>query len=207
MTPFVRRRRPVTPPLDCGCRPSADMVRGRSPGRSYNRRRPSPPTDSDTDADTETDYNVVMANHPTSVRFRSDVVRRLEEWVAAHDGSSLSSATNLLVDEALRMDQHRDIVFRAGPTGRRAGLAGGPDVWEVIRSVRTARAAEPDAPEPDVIDVVAANSSLPHRMVRAAIDYWSAYPEEIDAEIDANDEAERRAAEMIRRERELLGHA
>lgn len=27
------------------------------------------------------------------------------------------------------MDEHPGIVFRSGPAGRRAGLAGGPDIW------------------------------------------------------------------------------
>lgn len=27
---------------------------------------------------------------------------------------------------------HPDIVFRDGPSGRRAGIVGGPDVWEVV---------------------------------------------------------------------------
>jgi len=37
-----------------------------------------------------------------------------------------------LVDEGMRMEDHPGIGFRDGPTGRRAGLASGPDVWEVI---------------------------------------------------------------------------
>jgi hypothetical protein len=41
-----------------------------------------------------------------------------------------------LVDEGVRMEEHLGIVFRDGPTGRRAGLAGGPDVWEVIVVLR-----------------------------------------------------------------------
>ncbi len=30
------------------------------------------------------------------------------------------------------MAEHPGVVFRDGPTGRRAGLAAGPDVWEII---------------------------------------------------------------------------
>jgi hypothetical protein len=44
----------------------------------------------------------------------------------------MSSVTNLFVDEALRAEEHPGITFRPGPTGRRAGIVGGPDVWEVI---------------------------------------------------------------------------
>ena len=44
----------------------------------------------------------------------------------------------------MRMTEHPGVVFREGPTGRRAGLVGGADVWEVVRAVKSARAAEPD---------------------------------------------------------------
>jgi hypothetical protein len=30
------------------------------------------------------------------------------------------------------MEEHPGIAFRDGPSGRRAALAGGPDVWEAI---------------------------------------------------------------------------
>ena len=35
-------------------------------------------------------------------------------------------------EEGARRDEHPLITFRDGPTGRRAGLVGGPDVWEVV---------------------------------------------------------------------------
>jgi hypothetical protein len=79
----------------------------------------------------------------TPVRFDRAVAERLSAFVVANPGMSLSSAANRLVDEALRMSEHPGIVFRPGPTGRRAGLAGGPDVWEVVRAVKSARAALP----------------------------------------------------------------
>ena len=48
------------------------------------------------------------------------------------------------MDEALRTEEHPGITFRAGPTGRRAGLVGGPDVWEVIDTLLIVRDAEPE---------------------------------------------------------------
>jgi hypothetical protein len=30
------------------------------------------------------------------------------------------------------------VIYRDGPTGRRAGLAGGPDIWEIVRAVTEA---------------------------------------------------------------------
>lgn len=118
---------------------------------------------------------------PRSVRFDAGVETRLASYVARHPGLSSSSVAARLVDEGLRMDEHPGVAFREGPIGRRATLVGGPDVWEVIRAVQSARTAEPDLSEGDLIDLVAANTGLPSRLVRTAIAYWAAYPQEIEA--------------------------
>ena len=141
---------------------------------------------------------------PTPVRFDTDVARRLASFASAHLGLSLSAAANLLVDEGLRMAEHPGVVFRDGPTGRRAGLAGGPDVWEVVRAVRSARDAEPELADDEVLAVVVANTGVPLRLVRTAVTYWASYPTEIDAEIAVADHAEVAAEEAWRRERDLL---
>jgi len=138
------------------------------------------------------------------VRFEADVAERLSSFAAGHPGLSLSAAANLLVDEGLRMAEHPRVVFRAGPTGRRAALAGGPDVWEVVRAVRSARDAEPDLTEDEVLALVAANTGVPLRAVRTALGYWATYPAEVEAEIAAADRAEAAAEEAWRRERDLL---
>jgi hypothetical protein len=152
-----------------------------------------------------TDYHVVMSKRSaTPVRFDDTVAERLASFVTANPGMSLSSAANRLVDEALRMSEHPGLVFRPGPTGRRAGLTGGPDVWEVIRAVKSARRAEPDLAEADLLAMASENTGLPARLTRAAVRYWSSYPDEIDAEIAAADAAEEAAEEAWRRERQLL---
>ena len=140
----------------------------------------------------------------TPVRFDTNVADRLSSFAAANPGMSLSSAANRLVDEALRMSEHPGILFRPGPTGRRAGLAGGPDVWEIVRAVRSGRAAEPDLPENDLLAMVAENTGLAVRLLRVAVRYWASYPDEIDAEIATADTAEAAADEAWRRERQLL---
>jgi hypothetical protein len=117
---------------------------------------------------------------------------------------SLSSAANRLVDEALRMSEHPGIVFRPGPTGRRAGLVGGPDVWEVVRAVKSARAHEPGLAEDDLLTLIAENTGIPGRLIRVAVRYWASYPDEVDAEIAAAEAADDAAEDVWRRERQLL---
>jgi hypothetical protein len=154
---------------------------------------------------TLTNYIVVMTKKsPTPVRFDAVVADRLAVFISINHGLSLSSAANMLVDEGLRMMEHPGVIFRSGPTGRRAGLALGPDVWEVVRAVKSARAAEPDLGEHELLAMVAENTGVPVRLIRVAVGYWAAYPDEVDAEITAADTAEENAEQAWRRERELL---
>jgi hypothetical protein len=140
----------------------------------------------------------------TPVRFDAAVAERLSSFVAANPGMSLSSAANRLVDEALRVSEHPGIVFRPGPTGRRAGLAGGPDAWEAVRAIKSGRAAEPGLAEDDLLAMVGGNTGVPVRLLRIAIRYWACYPAEIDAEIAAADRAEELAGQAWQREQRLL---
>jgi hypothetical protein len=144
---------------------------------------------------------------PTPVRFDTAVADRLAAFVSTNRGLSLSAAANMLVDEGLRMMEHPGVIFRAGPTGRRAGLAAGPDVWEIVRALRSARAAEPGLGEHELLAMVAENTGVPVPLIRVATGYWAAYPDEIDAEVAAADAAEENAERAWRREQELLaGH-
>jgi len=140
----------------------------------------------------------------TPVRFDTDVAERLSSYAGARPGWSMSSAANRLVDEGLRMAEHPGIVFQDGPTGRRASLATGPDVWEVVRAVRSARNAEPDLAEDPLLALVAENAGIPLRLVRTAVHYWAAYPDEIGTEIDTAAAAERNVEQTWGRERDLL---
>ena len=72
---------------------------------------------------------------PISVRFPDEVARRLRQS-GAGTGEATSGLVVRLVDEGIRMAEHPGVVFRDGPTGRRAGLAAGPDVWEIIVVLR-----------------------------------------------------------------------
>jgi hypothetical protein len=102
------------------------------------------------------------------------------------------------------MEEFPGVIFRDGPAGRRATLVGGPDVWEVIRAVRSARTAEPELSEDDVLALVAENSGVPLRLVRTAVDYWSAYPAEVDALVEHADRVETGRRVARERARDLL---
>ena len=132
------------------------------------------------------------------------VADRLAAFVSINHGLSLSAAANMLVDEGLRMMEHPGVLFRTGPTGRRAGLAAGPDVWEVVRAVRSARTAEPDLGERELLTMISENTGVPVRLIRVATGYWVSYPDEIDAEVAAADAAEENAERAWHREQKLL---
>lgn len=79
------------------------------------------------------------------------------------------------------MDEHPGITFRDGPTGRRAALAGGPDVWEVMQTIKT-RKARSDA----AVTAAATLLTLTEPQVRTVVRYYAAYPDEIDQRIRRN---------------------
>lgn len=81
------------------------------------------------------------------------------------------------------MEEHPGIIFRPGPAGRRPGLVGGPDVWEVARVLRETRSFG----EERICEAVE-RTGLELHQIRAAERFYRAYPDEIDAWIDAVDE-------------------
>ncbi len=83
-------------------------------------------------------------------------------------------------------------------------MAGGPDVWEAVRAIKSARATEPGLAEGDVLGLVSANTGVPERSLRIAVHYWASYPQEIDSEIASAQVAEDAAADTWQRERDLL---
>jgi hypothetical protein len=70
--------------------------------------------------------------------------------------------------------------------------------------VKSARAAESGLAEDDLLALLAENTGIPVRLIRAAVRYWASYAGEIDAEIAAAEAAEAAAEDAWRRERQLL---
>lgn len=108
-----------------------------------------------------------------SFRMSSSTLDRLSQR-AAETSESRNALAERLIDEGLRMDRHPLISFRAGGSGlRRPALVGTRvDVWQVIDTVRGEQG-----------DVAAAAEylGLSERLVRAAVDYYADFTEEIDA--------------------------
>jgi len=110
------------------------------------------------------------------LRLRTELVERLSKRARASGEESRSRLAARLIDEGLRMDAHPGIVFRSGPGGRRAGLAGGPDVWEVARVLREIESAGEEA-----IAKISKLTELPIPQTRAVANYYFEFADEVDA--------------------------
>jgi hypothetical protein len=141
---------------------------------------------------------------PRSVRFDESVLSRLDLYVREHPGTSSSSVANMFVDESLRGHEHPGIVFRAGPTGRRAALAGGPDVWEVIGALNAIRDDEPDLEGDPLLTELASVTGLSATQVTTALRYYASYPTEIDERLARNRDVAEREERLWQAQRTLL---
>lgn len=134
---------------------------------------------------------------PASVSYRLDP--QLKERLAqrAHDeGVSETSLVTRLLDEGLKTSAHPGIVYRDGPAGRRAAVAGGPDVWEIVVALRHAR-KRGDAR----IGAAAEQLDVREQLVRTAVSFAAAHPDEVEAMIRRNEAAANRA-ERVAQDRE-----
>jgi len=136
---------------------------------------------------------------PLSIRFAPSLLARLRQRANAVPGASAAGLAQRLIDEGLRMADHPGVIFKDGPSGRRAALAYGPDVWEVIKFLR-----EVDERGPAAIDAAAEVFAVDAGRVGTAINYYGDYPDEIDAEIAEADEASARAEAAWRIQQQLI---
>ncbi|HTW98833.1 MAG TPA: hypothetical protein VMD59_08660 [Acidimicrobiales bacterium] len=135
---------------------------------------------------------------PTSFRLPEELLGRLEAEASAGGISTTALVTGLL-DEGLKTRRFPGIVYRSGPTGRRAGLAGGPDVWEVVRAVRRSAGKGEQR-----LRRVADESGLALEQVGLAVEFYTAFPDEIEARIAADEEVARQVREAGERRQRLL---
>jgi uncharacterized protein (DUF433 family) len=120
-----------------------------------------------------------MGTVQKSLRIHADIAKAIQESAEA-SGKDFSAVTNEFLAESVKLRRCPGILFADGPSGRRARIAGtGIDVWEVIATFRS----------------VGTNSSrlrksyhwLSEPQIRAALGYYSAYPDEIDRQIARNE--------------------
>ncbi|HEY4812275.1 MAG TPA: hypothetical protein VIH71_14570 [Solirubrobacteraceae bacterium] len=112
-----------------------------------------------------------------SVRLDDALAERLR-LRARTAGETLSDRLRRYAEEGARRDEHPLVTFRDGPAGRRAGLLGGPDVWEVVMWMEDLEG------EANPVATLIADSTLTRSQVDAALRYRAAYPNEIGARVE-----------------------
>ncbi|MGW0249670.1 hypothetical protein ACWDYH_23885 [Nocardia goodfellowii] len=124
----------------------------------------------------------------TSFRISDSASRRLVSR-AVREGTSSTALLDRLIREGVDQLEHPGIVFRGPVHDRRAALAAGPEVWEVV-----ARLLELNGPVEQRITALAQRSDLQDRKIRTAV----AYAREHGTEIGSRIVRHRQAAEMAR---------
>lgn len=118
-----------------------------------------------------------MSTVQRSFRIKEPILREIER---IRKNKAANAVANELLEEALKMRRCPGIIFSQGITGRRARVAGtGVEVWEVVYEYQIVGK-----------DVEALKKALPHlteRQLIAALNYYRAYPEEINELIQSNE--------------------
>lgn len=138
-----------------------------------------------------------MPRSTTSIRL-PDELREHLAVVAGREQTTVTELIERFVREGLACAEHPGIVFKPGPTGRRAALAGGPDVWEIVSALGHARGREARR-----VAAVADEFGIHERQVVLALNYAATHRSEIDERVRANDQALKHA-ERIAIERQRL---
>jgi hypothetical protein len=130
----------------------------------------------------------------TSFRISDTAKGRLASR-AAREGMTVTALLNQLIVEGIDQIDYPGIIFRGPAHDRRAGLAAGPDVWEIV-----ARLQELDGSEEQRISLLSAESDLHPRLIRIALDYAAEHSDEVLGRIDRNQVmAERNRTTTLRR--------
>lgn len=135
-----------------------------------------------------------------STSFRiSDIARTRLASRAAREGMTATALLDQLIVEGTDQLDYPGIIFRGPTHDRRAALAAGPDVWEVV-----ARLQELEGSEEHRISLLATESDLHPRLVRIALDYAAEHAGEIRERIDRNSDMAERSRAMARQRESLL---
>ena len=135
-----------------------------------------------------------------STSFRiSDAARTRLASHAAQEGMSVTTLLGQLIIEGIDQLDYPGVIFRGPAHDRRAALAAGPDVWEVI-----ARLQELDGSEEQRISLLAAESELHPRLIRIALDYAADHSDEVQERINRNQAAAERSRRTAQQREALL---
>jgi hypothetical protein len=130
----------------------------------------------------------MAAARATSYRLDPQIKTDLETQARA-EGISERALLERLIVEGLATLRHPGIVYRDGPSGRRAGLATGADVWEIVSALRYTKGREGQR-----IAQLAEQFGAHPAQIRVALDFAALHRAEVDARVAANDAA----AEQVR---------
>jgi len=117
-----------------------------------------------------------------STSFRiSDTTKSRLAARAAHEGLTVTALLDQLIVEGMDQLDYPGIIFRGPTHDRRAALAAGPDVWEIV-----GRLQELDGSEEQRISLLSSESDLHPRLIRIALDYAAEHADEIRERINRN---------------------
>lgn len=139
-----------------------------------------------------------MATASTSFRISKEAKQRLADR-AEREGTSATALLERLILEGVDSLEHPGIVYRGPTHDRRAALAAGPDVWEIV-----ARLRELDGDEEQRIGALAEETHLHPRQIRIAVDYAAAHPEQIEVRIERNERAADENRRIVEQREALL---
>jgi hypothetical protein len=134
----------------------------------------------------------------TSFRISDTAKARLASR-AARESTTATALLDQLIIEGIDQLDYPGIIFRGPAHDRRAALAAGPDVWEVV-----ARLQELEGSEEQRISLLAAESDLHPRLIRIALDYAAEHAGEVRERIARNRSMAERSHRMVQQRESLL---
>lgn len=117
----------------------------------------------------------------------------------AHElGESRNSVAERLLHEGLRTERHPLIAFRQGASGARSPAVVGTRLFvrQVIETVRESEGSTAEAAD---------YLGVPERQVRAAVEYYADFRDEVEAQQARERELEQRERERWERSQQVLG--
>src|SRR6202167_2906796 len=135
-----------------------------------------------------------------STSFRiSDAARTQLATRAAREGMTATALLDQLIVEGIDQLDYPGVIFRGPAHDRRAALAAGPDVWEII-----ARLQDLDGTEEQRIALLIEESDVHPRLIRIALDYAADHANEISERIGRNRAMAKRSHETAQQRQALL---